>query len=198
MFDYYNLNTGTWNSNPRYKEILKLDKMLSEANISHTLTPNMDGWQVWYPNANPSENVMDAIEHSGSYGRECDLIEIMGLLTPEEAQYDSVKGNLTAEDVFERIRKHYNGEWDDYIKNLDFTPLEDSSDEDTSDIPANKPLTPEDFKQQMQDAYDVYYLQQHDNECVHSVMDDIMCSLLRQLGYGEGIDIFEHTPKWYA
>jgi hypothetical protein len=34
------------------------------------------------------------------------LIEIMGLLTVEEKKYDGVKGFLSAEEVFERIRKH--------------------------------------------------------------------------------------------
>jgi hypothetical protein len=50
---------------------------------------------------------MDAIEHYASYGRSEDLLEIMGLLTSEEEGYDSVKGYLTAEDVFQRIKKHY-------------------------------------------------------------------------------------------
>ena len=77
--------------------------------------------------------------------------------------------------------------------NYNFTPLED-----TSDIPANKPLTPEEFKQKMKDAYDKYWTEKEDEEAVHDVMDGIMCDLLRQLGYGEGIDIFENTPKWYA
>jgi hypothetical protein len=32
-------------------------------------------------------------------------IEIMGLLTPEEQEYDSVVGYLTAEEVFRRIKE---------------------------------------------------------------------------------------------
>lgn len=43
----------------------------------------------------------------GTYGFEVGELEIMGLLTPEEEKYDSVVGHLTAEDVFDRISKHY-------------------------------------------------------------------------------------------
>ena len=35
-------------------------------------------------------------------------------------------------------------------------------------------------------------------ETAHIVMDNVMCDLLRELGYGEGVDVFEDTPKWYA
>lgn len=37
-----------------------------------------------------------------------------------------------------------------------------------------------------------------DPEAVHDKMDKCMCRLLRELGYGEGVDIFEDTKKWYA
>ena len=43
----------------------------------------------------------------GTYGFTSGKLEIMGLLTPEEEKYDSVLGYLTAEDVFNRINKHY-------------------------------------------------------------------------------------------
>ena len=90
----------------KYREILKLDRMLCEAKIPHTFKRLMDGWQVCYP-SNGKDIVMDAIEHQHSYGNNDDLLEIMGLLTEEESQHDSVAGWLTAENVFERIRKHY-------------------------------------------------------------------------------------------
>lgn len=51
--------------------------------------------------------VCSAIWGYGSYGYEEGLIEIMGLLTPEEEEYDSVKGYLTADNVFNRIKKHW-------------------------------------------------------------------------------------------
>ena len=37
-----------------------------------------------------------------------------------------------------------------------------------------------------------------DEEVCHSEMDNLMCDLLRHMGFGEGVDIFENTPKWYA
>lgn len=73
------------------------------------------GWQVcvYYPDG---ERMISAIEGYGTYGyggwdhgtlgtdeKDGDLIEIMGLLTPEEAEHDSVAGYLTAEEVFRRI-----------------------------------------------------------------------------------------------
>lgn len=88
-----------------YTEILKLDKMLTEASIPHTLDRFLDGWQICYPNND--NRVADAIQHFGSYGNEENLIEIMGLLTPEEEDCDSVLGHLSAKDVFKRMNEHY-------------------------------------------------------------------------------------------
>lgn len=28
--------------------------------------------------------------------------------------------------------------------------------------------------------------------------DKLMCDVLTQLGYGEGVEIFKNAPKWYA
>lgn len=127
MYSNYDPITNEWTTDSKYQEILKLDKMLIEADIPHTLRKLMDGWQICYPDTDRGDPycIMDAIQHCGSYGREADLLEIMGLLTPEEEQHDSVLGHLTAENVFERIRKHYSGEWDDYIKSLTATVSED-------------------------------------------------------------------------
>ena len=103
---------GYVTANPRFQEIIKLDRMLKTEGIPHTLERLFDGWKLSYP-SNGKEIVMDAIQHRYSYGNEADMLEIMGLLTEEEEQEDSVLGHLTAEDVFERIRKHYaetNGE----------------------------------------------------------------------------------------
>lgn len=51
--------------------------------------------------------IADAIEHFGSYGSDEDLIEIQGLLTDAEKQYDSVLGHLTAEEVFKRFKEDF-------------------------------------------------------------------------------------------
>lgn len=32
----------------------------------------------------------------------------------------------------------------------------------------------------------------------HVLADELMCKLLRELGYGEGVDIFEQMDKWYS
>lgn len=40
--------------------------------------------------------------------------------------------------------------------------------------------------------------QMKDVEYRHKTMDELMCKLLRQLGYGDGIAVFEKTSKWYA
>lgn len=88
-----------------YQEILRLEVMLQENNIPHEKREYLGGWQICYPNN--AEVICSVIEHDGSYGREDDRLEIMGLLTSEEEQYDSVVGHLTAEDVFNRIQKYY-------------------------------------------------------------------------------------------
>lgn len=60
-------------------------------------------------------------------------------------------------------------------------------------------MTPEEFKETMKNAICTYKFNgELDEELTHNVMDHIMCDLLRSLGYGEGIDIFDDTPKWYA
>lgn len=84
--------------NDRYKEILVLDKMLTDAGIPHTLDRHLDGWIVVYPH--PGTNrVMDAVEHFGSYGNQFDKLEIMW--------GKQVQGWLSAQEVFERIKAHY-------------------------------------------------------------------------------------------
>ena len=60
------------------------------------------------------------------------------------------------------------------------------------------PMSPEDFATKMREAYEIHWLKEGDEEVVHIVMDGIMCNLLRMLGYGEGVDIFNSTPMWYA
>ena len=94
---------GKYRLDESYTEILKLDKMLTDANIPHTLDRFLDGWQViYFVNGN---RISDAIQHYGSYGNTENLLEIMGLVKPEETS-DSVLGHLTADDVFTRMSEH--------------------------------------------------------------------------------------------
>ena len=182
-----------YSTNSDYQEILKLDRMLTDASIPHTLDRLFDGWRVCYPTREEPELVMDAIEHYGSYGKDEDKLEIMGLLTPDEEEHDSVLGYLTAEDVFERIRKHHNGEWDKYVNDLvKKTSEEDTEKDDSPESSDSHIMTPEEFAKAMKKASD------YDEEDAHMQMDGIMADLLRQLGYREGIDIFENTNKWYS
>lgn len=60
---------------------------------------------IYYPS---KENcICSVICHFGSYGFEKGLLEIMGLLTEEEYEYDSVVGWLNADQVFDRIYDHF-------------------------------------------------------------------------------------------
>lgn len=103
----------------KYTEILKLKKMLEEANIPFTFTDDFFGMKKrleenpslaeFYHKQYPAyqirlDDIADVIEHFYSIGQEKDLLEIMGGLTKEEHEYDSVLGGLTAEEVFKRFK----------------------------------------------------------------------------------------------
>ena len=94
------------NNTIMYDEIIKLHKLLNDANIPNTLQPQFDGWQIIY-SCDGKKRIADVIEHRGSYGADENLLEIMGLLTEDEKADDDVLGYLTAENVFERIYKHW-------------------------------------------------------------------------------------------
>lgn len=100
--ELFNSKTGKFISDSKYKEIHKLDKLLTEASIPHTFSTFFDGWQVCYPT--DKGRIMDAVEHFGSYGADDDLLEIMGLT---EDTSDNIEGWLSAEEVFNRIQTHY-------------------------------------------------------------------------------------------
>lgn len=93
----------------KYNEIFKLKKMLEKSLVPFEWKefdkPSKQGFQILYPN--DKNRVCSVIEHSFSYGNEKDLLEIQGLLTAVEEECDSVLGNLTADDVFQRILSHW-------------------------------------------------------------------------------------------
>ena len=102
----------------KYTEIFKLKEMLENANIpfvfkdeSYLFEPiGEEKYQIEYPcTFLKGGRVCSCIQGYGTYGAEQNLLEIMGLLTPEEAEQDSVCGWLTADNVFERIKKHWEG-----------------------------------------------------------------------------------------
>lgn len=98
-------------SSEKYNEIFKLKSMLEENHIPFEWIEHNDlrnGYQICYPEKD-GKRVCSVIEHSFSYGNEKDLLEIQGLLTADEEECDSVLGNLTADDVFQRILSHWKG-----------------------------------------------------------------------------------------
>jgi hypothetical protein len=91
----------------KYKvECLQLAALCENANVPYEIRQCWDGWQLCYPCADPDIRVSDAVCHSGSYGHERGLLEIMGLVNEEEVG-DEVEGWLTAVQVFERWHKHW-------------------------------------------------------------------------------------------
>ena len=64
-------------------------------------------------------------------------------------------------------------------------------------------MTPEEFKNEMirlrDETCEYIKFDDHiDTEVRHYNMDMLMVKTLRDLGYGEGVDIFVKTDKWYA
>lgn len=95
----------------KYNEIFKLKSLLEENHIPFEWIEHNDfrnGYQICYPEKD-EKRVCSVIEHSFSYGSQEDLLEIQGLLTADEEKCDSVLGNLTADDVFQRILSHWKG-----------------------------------------------------------------------------------------
>lgn len=107
----------SWRNVKSYDEIFKLEAKLKAEGIPFVYHRQSDmcGFQICYPE-DGENRVCSIILHSGSYGREQGLLEIMGLLKPDEEQCDDVVGYLTADDVFERIKAHHDGKWDEYYK----------------------------------------------------------------------------------
>ena len=89
-------------ANEAYQEILRLDKLLTEAEIPHDIERAGDGWHIYYP-AMKGRVVCSVIEFTGSYGYRKDLLEIQGLLNKAERKYDTVVGFLSADKVYARI-----------------------------------------------------------------------------------------------
>lgn len=85
-----------------FKQLGALWCMLEDAGIPNEVRQLYDGFQIAYPSFDNC--VCDIILHQYSYGCDHGLLEIMGLLTDEESDIDSVLGWLTAEQVFDRIR----------------------------------------------------------------------------------------------
>ena len=81
-----------------YIEMGKLEQFLQEAKIPYRIEYIWGMPSVRYY-GHGDELICDAVCHSGSYGHEEGLLEIMGLTRND----DSVEGWLTSEEVFDRI-----------------------------------------------------------------------------------------------
>lgn len=113
-----------------YTEFDKLVKMLDDAKIPYGRNdedPNHDYYKrtgtapikrIRYGKVPGNENdcICSVICGYGTYGGDEGLLEIMGLLTPSEEEQDSVAGYLSAEDVFNRIKNHYDSNKDTDIE----------------------------------------------------------------------------------
>ena len=65
----------------------------------------------------------------------------------------------------------------------------------------NEPMTSKEFQRAMENIYSEDREKGGaftDSVTAHIEADSLMTSLLRTLGYGEGIDIFERADKWYT
>ena len=56
-------------------------------------------------------------------------------------------------------------------------------------------ITPEEFWLKMCTLQTKY---NNNPEILHIEMDKLMCKLLRELGYGKGIDVFKRAEIWYS
>ena len=86
-----------------FNEIGKLTAYLMSKNYNVRMNIVHDGFQVEVLD-DQNERIWDAICHSGSYGHEEGLIEIMGESVVRN-EFDDVEGWLTAADVIERLEE---------------------------------------------------------------------------------------------
>ena len=56
-------------------------------------------------------------------------------------------------------------------------------------------MTPEEFQIKMQEIKNNYG---GDEEAFHGKADDLLCEVLIELGYKNGVEIFKNSDKWYA
>jgi len=68
------------------------------------------------------------------------------------------------------------------------------------ELMAQHVLSPEEFSIAMMQIEngEAYHGRYYDGESQHQDADKLMCGVLRSLGYGDGVDIFEKMHKWYS
>lgn len=92
----------------RYTEIFKLKKMLEDDKIQFIFNDeSFEFYQHYHIILQQGEErIISVIQGNHTYGNQEDLLEIMGLLTKEELEIDEVKGYLTADEVYNRIKRY--------------------------------------------------------------------------------------------
>ena len=88
-----------------YTEMIRLELLLQEAKIPYRIDYVIGMPSVRYY-GHGKNLTCDAICHSGGYGHEEGLLEIMGLTRNDNG--DCVEGWLTSEEVFDRISEDWN------------------------------------------------------------------------------------------
>lgn len=89
-----------------YNSILLLKDLLEKEEIPFDFDELFGGYHICYPSK--ESRICSVVEHDYSYGNTSDLLEIRGLLTKKETEEDDVAGYLTALDVYDRIKTHWN------------------------------------------------------------------------------------------
>lgn len=64
-------------------------------------------------------------------------------------------------------------------------------------IEVNEKVSPEDFAKRMREI-EVEGAVVGNWDWRHQEADKLLCTALRSLGYGEGVEIFERMGKWYS
>lgn len=98
------LNYGLGGAKQSDLDLAEMDKLaegLDAKNITYTRSNMLGGEQITVLDEN-GEYLWDAVLHSGSYGHENGLIEVMGE-TVVRVDFDTVEGYLTAEEILSRI-----------------------------------------------------------------------------------------------
>jgi len=60
-------------------------------------------------------------------------------------------------------------------------------------------ISPAEFERRMREISEFHHPGRScDPEWQHGMADDLMCAVLRELGYGAGVEIFVKMEKWYS
>lgn len=106
--------------NEKYSEIFKLHEMLKKNDIPHDfferdmggqlfvyqiLYPNKESWDYMLPEEGARDMTCSVIEGPDTRGGQQNTLEIFGLMKGHDPDFDSLVGYLTAENVFNAIKK---------------------------------------------------------------------------------------------